>query len=102
MAKLCFCISLPHSEPMQVPTQVTNAAALARASSWIEQLAEPWVKKVTCCYEYGPFESAIRLVRQHHLGLCMAGMLGMGGYRGQSLGALFRAALDELLLVRLM
>ncbi|KAM4673907.1 sperm microtubule associated protein 2-like isoform 2-T2 [Amazona ochrocephala] len=43
----------------KVPTQVTNAAALARASSRIQQLAEPWVKKVTCCYEYGPFESAI-------------------------------------------
>lgn len=47
---------------MQVPTQVTSAAALARASSWIQQLAEPRVKKVTCCYEYGPFESAIRPV----------------------------------------
>uniref|UniRef100_A0A672U274 Testicular haploid expressed gene protein-like n=2 Tax=Strigops habroptila TaxID=2489341 RepID=A0A672U274_STRHB len=46
----------------KVPTQVTSAAALARASSWIQQLAEPRVKKVTCCYEYGPFESAIRPV----------------------------------------
>lgn len=88
---------------MQVPTQVTNAAALARASSRIQQLAEPWVKKVTCCYEYGPVESAIRPVRRHHLGLCMAGMLGRGeGTGAQSLGALFMAALDVLLSMRLM
>lgn len=63
---------------MQVPTQVTNLAVLARASSRLQRLAEPRVRKVTCCYERGFLESVIRPVRQHHPGPRVAGKLGRG------------------------
>lgn len=100
--ELCVCTSLSHSEPLQVPTQVTNAAALARASSRLQRLAEPCVRKVTCCYEHSFPESVIRPVRQQHLGPCMTGSLGRGeGTGALSLVALFMAALDVLLSVRL-
>ncbi|KAM7112474.1 sperm microtubule associated protein 2-like isoform 3-T3 [Ciconia maguari] len=46
----------------EVPTQVTNVAALARASSRLQCLAEPRVRKVTCCYEHSFPESVIRPV----------------------------------------
>ncbi|XP_035746287.1 testicular haploid expressed gene protein-like [Egretta garzetta] len=46
----------------EVPTQVTNLAVLARASSRLQRLAEPRVRKVTCCYERGFLESVIRPV----------------------------------------
>ncbi|KAM6400745.1 sperm microtubule associated protein 2-like [Pluvialis apricaria] len=46
----------------EVPTQVTNVAALARASSRLQRLAEPRIRKVTCCYEHSFLESAIRPV----------------------------------------
>ncbi|KAM6362539.1 sperm microtubule associated protein 2-like isoform 1-T1 [Alca torda] len=46
----------------EVPTQVTTVAILARASSRLQCLAEPRVRKVTCCYELGFPESVIRPV----------------------------------------
>ncbi|XP_009579075.1 PREDICTED: testicular haploid expressed gene protein-like, partial [Fulmarus glacialis] len=46
----------------EVPTQVTNVAAVARASSRLQHLAEPRVRKVTCCYDHGFPESVIRPV----------------------------------------
>ncbi|CAN0058903.1 unnamed protein product [Bubo scandiacus] len=46
----------------EVPTRVTNAAALARASSRLQRLAEPRVREVTCCYECSFLESVIRPV----------------------------------------
>ncbi|XP_076193653.1 sperm microtubule associated protein 2-like [Aptenodytes patagonicus] len=46
----------------EVPTQVTNVAALARASSRLQRLAEPRVRKVTCCYKHSFPESVIRPV----------------------------------------
>ncbi|XP_040981196.1 testicular haploid expressed gene protein-like isoform X1 [Aquila chrysaetos chrysaetos] len=46
----------------EVPTKVTNAAALARASSRLQRLAEPRVRKVTSCYECSFPESVIRPV----------------------------------------
>ncbi|XP_009949179.1 PREDICTED: testicular haploid expressed gene protein, partial [Leptosomus discolor] len=46
----------------EVPTRVTNVAALARASSRLQRLAEPRVRKVTHCYEHGFPESVIRPV----------------------------------------
>ncbi|XP_008946467.1 PREDICTED: ADP-ribosylation factor-like protein 9, partial [Merops nubicus] len=45
----------------EVPAPVTNVA-LARASSRLEHLAEPRVRKVTCCYEHSSPESVIRPV----------------------------------------
>ncbi|KAM7112473.1 sperm microtubule associated protein 2-like isoform 2-T2 [Ciconia maguari] len=42
--------------------EVTNVAALARASSRLQCLAEPRVRKVTCCYEHSFPESVIRPV----------------------------------------
>lgn len=73
---LCLCTSLPHSEPMQVPTQVTNV--LARSSSRLQCLAGPRVVKASSYYENIYPEAVIRPVRQHHPGLCMAGTLGRG------------------------
>ncbi|XP_010083748.1 PREDICTED: testicular haploid expressed gene protein, partial [Pterocles gutturalis] len=46
----------------EVPTQVT--AVVARASSRLQRLAEPRVREVTCCYEYGFPESVIRPVSE--------------------------------------
>ncbi|XP_010294366.1 PREDICTED: testicular haploid expressed gene protein-like, partial [Phaethon lepturus] len=46
----------------EVPTQVKNVTALARASSRLQHLAEPRVKEVTCCYEHSFPESVIRPV----------------------------------------
>ncbi|XP_026703645.1 testicular haploid expressed gene protein-like isoform X1 [Athene cunicularia] len=46
----------------EVPTRVTNAAALARASSRLQRLAEPRVREMTCCYECSFLESVIRPV----------------------------------------
>ncbi|XP_074003675.1 sperm microtubule associated protein 2-like [Numenius arquata] len=43
----------------EVPTQMTTAAALARASSRLQCLAEPRVRKVNCCYEHSFPESVI-------------------------------------------
>ncbi|KAM6071949.1 sperm microtubule associated protein 2-like [Theristicus caerulescens] len=43
----------------EVPTQVTNAVASARASSRLQHLAEPRVREVTCCYEHSFPESVI-------------------------------------------
>ncbi|XP_067993422.1 sperm microtubule associated protein 2-like [Melanerpes formicivorus] len=44
----------------EVPTQVTNAAALAKASSRLQLLAKPRVREVNCCYENICPESVIR------------------------------------------
>lgn len=94
--------SLPHSEPMQVPTRVANFPALARASSRLQHLAVPRVKKETYCYKHSFLESVIRPVRQCHPGACTGGTLGRGeGLIAQFLMALFMAALDVLLSVRL-
>ncbi|XP_014798612.1 PREDICTED: testicular haploid expressed gene protein-like [Calidris pugnax] len=46
----------------EVPTQITTAAALASASSRVQRLAEPRVRKVNCCYEHSFLESVIRPV----------------------------------------
>ncbi|XP_009994272.1 PREDICTED: ADP-ribosylation factor-like protein 9 [Chaetura pelagica] len=46
----------------EVPTQVTHAAISARASSRLQCLAEPRVRKVTCCYDNSFPESVIRPV----------------------------------------
>ncbi|XP_075607768.1 sperm microtubule associated protein 2-like isoform X1 [Balearica regulorum gibbericeps] len=87
----------------EVPTQVTNVVAMARASSRLQRLAEPRVRKVTCCYELSFPESVIHPVRQHRPGPCTAGMLGRGEGTGtQWLAALCMAALPVLLPVSLM
>nr|XP_009479922.1 PREDICTED: testicular haploid expressed gene protein-like [Pelecanus crispus] len=46
----------------EVPTRVTNVAALARASSRLQRLAEPRIRKVTCFYEHSFLESVIHPV----------------------------------------
>ncbi|XP_075276234.1 sperm microtubule associated protein 2-like isoform X2 [Opisthocomus hoazin] len=48
--------------PREVPTRVANIAALARAPSRLQRLAEPRVRKVTCCYEHSFPEAVIRPV----------------------------------------
>ncbi|XP_010134842.1 PREDICTED: testicular haploid expressed gene protein-like [Buceros rhinoceros silvestris] len=46
----------------EVPTRVANTPALVRASSRLQHLAEPRVRKETCCYEHSFLESVIRPV----------------------------------------
>ncbi|XP_053921212.1 testicular haploid expressed gene protein-like isoform X2 [Cuculus canorus] len=56
---------VPHPEFLmarELPTKVTNAAALARASSRIQHLAEPRIRKITYLYENIFLESVIRPV----------------------------------------
>lgn len=88
--KLCVCTSLPHSGPMQVPTQVSRLATSAKASARVQKLAEPLVKELACCTRHNQPGFVISMVRQHHPGPCMDGTLGRGeGTGAQSLVALF-------------
>lgn len=64
--KLCVCTSLPHSGPMQVPTQVSRLATSAKASARVQKLAEPLVKELACCTRHNQPGFVISMVRQHH------------------------------------
>lgn len=88
--KLYVCTSLPHSGPMQVPTQVSSLATSAQASARVQKLAEPLIKELACCTRHNQPGFVISMVRQHHPGPCMDVTLGRGeGTGAQSLVVLF-------------